>query len=256
MLREAPRWYGNPAMHGSPHPIIPSDLLLAAYRQGVFPMAEARDDPEVFWVEPRERAIIPLDGLHVSRSLAKVLRQDRYRVTCDAAFGRVMDECASPRAGRDGEEGGSWISHRIKASYVALHQAGNAHSFECWLGERLVGGLYGVRFDRVFAGESMFAREDDASKVALAWLVACMKRAGMLLLDCQFMTAHLASLGAVEIPQADYLARVGVSRGEPAMGLAAAHASFVSEASSLPVLEAGASSSPGKLIAQSLTQTS
>ena len=234
-------------MH-APYPLpIPVDTLLLAYRNGIFPMADARDDPEVFWVEPRERAVIPLEGFRASRSLRKSVRQDRYRVTLDRAFPEVIEACAAPRAAHDG----SWISHRIQASYIELHDAGRAHSIECWTGpegrEELAGGLYGVAFDRVFCGESMFSRSDNASKVALAWLVALMRRAGYALLDCQFMTGHLATLGAVAMPQADYLGKVSAARGRPACSLREAYSSVLDEAGA---------SSPGKLIAQSLIQTS
>ena len=246
-------------MHGHPAktrtgPIAP-EILLLAYRSGIFPMADSREDENVFWVEPRERAIFPLDGLHVSRSLAKRLKRGEYRVTIDTAFEQVMHACAAPRA--DHPE--SWISGRIVESYTALHRAGHAHSIECWRGEELVGGLYGVAFDRVFCGESMFARATDASKVALCWLVGLMRRGGGELLDCQFMTEHLASLGAVAMPQADYIALLGdamrsASEAAPMMDLRGAYASLLSEASSAGA--DGAPSSPGKLIAQDLTQTS
>ena len=230
-------------MHPAPPRIIPSDLLLLAYRSGIFPMADRRDDPDIFWVEPRERAILPLDGFHCSRSLAKVIRQDRFRVTCNAAFDDVLQACAAPRA--DHPE--SWISERIAESYRVLSQIGHAHSIECWHGEEVVGGLYGVSFDRVFCGESMFSRTSNASKVALAWLVALMRKAGFELLDCQFMTEHLASLGAVALPQKRYLELLGQAASTEQADLAAAYSSFVSGAGA---------SSPGKLIAQSLTQTS
>jgi len=174
---------------------IPIELLLRAYRAGIFPMADSRCDEQVYWVEPRERAVIPLDGFRCSRSLARTIRQERFRVTCDAAFAEVIDACAAPRP----EHPETWISHRIDASYRALHMAGHAHSIECWDGGELVGGLYGVAFERVFCGESMFSRRRDASKVALAWLVALLRRAGYALLDCQFMTPHLASMGAVAV---------------------------------------------------------
>ena len=145
-------------------PIDPA-LLLHAYRHGVFPMADARDDPEVFWVEPKARAILPLDGLRLSKSLLRTLRRDRFAVTCNAAFDAVIAACAEGAPGRDE----TWISGRIAASYRALHRLGHAHSIECWRAGELVGGLYGVGFDRVFCGESMFSRASDASKVALAW---------------------------------------------------------------------------------------
>ena len=227
-------------MHAPAASRIPVELLLRAYRSGIFPMADHRSDAEVYWVEPRERAIIPLDGLRLSKSFRKVLRQDRFRVTCDTAFDQVIGECAAPRE----EHAESWISHRIEASYNALHLAGHAHSIECWRDGELVGGLYGVGFDRVFCGESMFSRTDDASKVALAWLVAAMRAAGYALLDCQFMTEHLARMGAVALPQARYIDLLAQAEGHPSVSLPEAVSRF------------GATSSPGKAIVQSLTQTS
>jgi len=269
----------------TPPPIDPA-MLLMAYRGGVFPMADSREDPDIFWVEPRRRAILPLDGFHCSRSLAKVLRQDRFAVTCNAAFARVINLCAAPRAAATE----TWISARIARSYLALHESGQAHSIECWQDGELVGGLYGVGFARVFCGESMFSRRRDASKVALAWLVAALRRAGVVLLDCQFITDHLATLGAVEIDQARYLellraaqspiegeaaglglglglgaAGEGLASGEglAAGGAAGAEAGGLGEALALPegfaallAAAAGAPSSPGNFIAQSFTQTS
>ncbi len=251
-------------------PIIEPELLMLAYRSGIFPMADRRDDPDIFWVEPRLRAVLPLDGFHLSASLARTLRRGRFAVTCNQAFSRVLEACAAPR--EDAE--GSWISHRIQASYEALHALGHAHSIECWQDGELVGGLYGVGFDRVFCGESMFSRRSDASKVALAWLVAALRKGGARLLDCQFITEHLASLGAVEISQARYLtllkqaqsgafpgaSSVGVGVGDgvgvgeaagEALDLPRAFGALVEEAVSL-----GLHSSPGKLIAQLLTHTS
>jgi len=242
-------------MHAPAASLIPIEMLLLAYRNGIFPMADSRDDSEVFWVEPKERAIFPLDKFHVGKSLRKIVRSDRFSVTLDTAFAEVMDACAAPRPGHPD----SWISHRIQASYIALHDAGHAHSVECWRDGRLVGGLYGVSFDRVFCGESMFSHADNASKAALVWLVAMLKQAGYAVLDCQFMTDHLASLGAVEIAQADYVGMVRAASAEPSVNLKAAYASLVPP----PAAEgAGAGlagtglASPGKLIAQSLTQTS
>ena len=232
-------------MHAPAEPIIPSDLLLLAYRHGIFPMSDGRDDPEVFWVEPKLRAILPLDGLNVSRSLAKTVRQDRFRVTCNGAFDAVIAACAEPRP--DHPE--SWISDRIMASYRALHREGHAHSIECWLGDELVGGLYGVQFGGVFCGESMFSRADNASKVALVWLVGLLRRGGARLLDCQFITDHLASLGAVEISQANYVALLAEAEGVGAAALPDAFGALVADAS-------GAGLSPSKVILQSLTQTS
>ena len=254
-------------MHSPYQPgIIAPDMLLLGYRGGIFPMADARDDPEIFWVEPRWRAILPLDGFHLSRSLAKILRRGTFEVTCDGAFAEVLDHCAAPR--RDTAD--TWISQRIAATYRTMHTRGWAHSVECWRDGKLVGGLYGVGFDRVFCGESMFSLEPDASKVALAWLVAAMRRGGYELLDCQFMTGHLASLGAVEISQNEYQLRLAdaqraaIGTGEGAVfgagegvgdGLALplpeAFAALVGDAAA-----AGSSSSPGNFIAQSLTQTS
>jgi leucyl/phenylalanyl-tRNA--protein transferase len=265
---------------------IDPDMLLLGYRSGIFPMADHRDDPEIFWVEPRKRAILPLDGFHLSRSLARTLRRARFSVSCNAAFAEVMTACAAPRRDKEGRDGAgeSWISHRIAASYQQLHELGHAHSLECWHDGVLVGGLYGVGFDRVFCGESMFSRVPDASKVALAWLVAALRRSGVELLDCQFITAHLASLGAVEISQRRYVALlraaqrpssggysgVGVARGVgaafgegvgdgvalgEAAGLGAALALPAGFAALLAAAEAS-SSSPGNFIAQSLTQTS
>lgn len=236
-------------MHAPAPKLIPPEVLLLAYRSGVFPMADSREDEEVFWVEPRQRAILPLDGFHCSRSLAKVLKQDRFHVRMDDDFAAVMHACAQPRPDPEaGGESGTWISHTIAASYRNLHAHGHAHSVECWQGERLVGGLYGVAFDRVFCGESMFSRADNASKVALAWLVALMRRAGFMLLDCQFMTGHLASLGAVEISRDKYLDKLAKAcDAPPVLSLPQAYRSLV---------QAASSSSPGKLIAQSFTQTS
>ena len=228
---------------------LPPELLLLAYRSGVFPMADSRDDEDLFWVEPRERSILPLDGLHVSRSLLKTVRQDRFRVTVNRAFREVVQACAQPRP--DHPE--TWISHRIEDSYVGLNEEGHAHSVECWDGDELVGGLYGVSFDRVFCGESMFSRRRDASKVALAWLVALMRRAGFMLLDCQFMTEHLASLGAVEIRREEYLLKLAeAADGPQPQPLPRAYSSLLEEVEP----EETGSSSPGKLIAQSFTHTS
>jgi leucyl/phenylalanyl-tRNA---protein transferase len=263
-------------MHAPVTKTIPQELLLMAYRSGIFPMADSRDDDEIYWVEPRERAVIPLDGLKVSRSLAKAIRQDRFRVTCNADFDGVVAACAAPRPGHPE----SWISGRIAASYRALHLAGHAHSLECWRDGELVGGLYGVGFDRAFCGESMFSRATDASKVALTWLVALLRHGGYRLLDCQFMTEHLASLGAVPIRRDEYLARLtdavangaaqplpeayvsllgaagaasGVGVGE---GRGVAAGAGAGRAGAAALLPEAASSSPGKLILQSLTQTS
>lgn len=189
---------------------IDLDLLLKAYASGIFPMADSRDDPETFWVEPQNRAILPLEGFRCSRSLRKTIRSDKFRVCADTAFADIIRICAE--AADDRQE--TWINAEIEEAFRALHRAGHAHSVECWLmdeatgKERLVGGLYGIAIGGAFCGESMFSRERDASKVALAWLVARLKVGGFSLLDCQFMTDHLASLGAIEIPQEEYLKRL------------------------------------------------
>ena len=180
-------------------------LLLSAYAAGIFPMADSRDARDLFWVEPERRAVLPLDGFHLSGSLRKTLRADRFRVTRDAAFEQVLAACA------DREE--TWINAAIARGYTRLHEAGHAHSIECWSGPDLVGGLYGVRLGAAFFGESMFSRARDASKVALAWLVARLRVGGFRLLDCQFMTPHLASLGAVEVSKQDYAALLGAATG-------------------------------------------
>ncbi|MGQ0588151.1 MAG: leucyl/phenylalanyl-tRNA--protein transferase, partial [Sphingosinicella sp.] len=156
------------------------DLLLKAYAVGVFPMSDGREAEDVFWVEPKRRAILPLDRFHLSRSLRKTLRSGAFEVTRDRAFERVVRRCA--------EREDTWINGAIEASYVALHDRGHAHSVEVWAEGELVGGLYGVQLGGAFFGESMFSERPDASKVALAWLVARLRVGGFALLDCQFMT--------------------------------------------------------------------
>ena len=167
------------------------DLLLQAYQAGVFPMSEGRDDPEVFWVDPRMRGVIPLDGFRISRSLARTLRRGAFTVTVDRAFEEVLRGCA------DRDE--TWINATIFDLYTALHARGFAHSIEVWNDAQLVGGVYGVTIGAAFFGESMFSKATDASKVALAYLVDRLRLGGYQLFDTQFMTPHLASLGAVEI---------------------------------------------------------
>jgi leucyl/phenylalanyl-tRNA---protein transferase len=186
------------------HPQLHWQMLLRAYALGIFPMADDRDDDAIYWVEPKRRAILPLDGFHLSRSLSKTIRSDAFKVTSDAAFAEVVAACAAAKPGRET----TWINRPIEAASRDLHQRGAAHSIECWQKGRLVGGLYGVRLGTAFFGESMFSRATDASKVALAHLVARLRIGGFTLLDCQFMTEHLGSLGAVEISRADYLAQL------------------------------------------------
>ena len=177
------------------------DLVLGAYAVGVFPMADARDAPGVYWVEPRRRAVLPLDKFHLARTLRRTLIVDRFRVTADRAFPDVIRLCAQ----RSDDRPDTWINGPIEQVFLDLHAAGRAHSIECWDGDRLAGGLYGLALGRAFFGESMVSRATDASKVALAWLVARLRVGGFTLLDCQFQTDHLASLGVVEIDRADYL---------------------------------------------------
>lgn len=189
-------------------------LLLQGYASGIFPMADSREAAELFWVEPRSRAILPLENFHLSRSLRRTLRSGRFTVTRDRDFAAVIAGCAQR------EE--TWINDDIERAMLALHASGHAHSIEVWSvwGQRheLVGGLYGVKLGRAFFGESMFSRMTDASKVALAWLVARLKVGGYTLLDCQFMTDHLASLGAISVPKSAYMELLATALGGGAAG--------------------------------------
>ena len=180
-------------------------LLLQGYATGIFPMADSRGANELFWVEPKNRAIIPIDGFHLSRSLRKTLRSGKFTVTHDRDFPGVIAACA------DREE--TWINAELERAMLALHGSRHAHSVEVWLDEKLVGGLYGVKLGRAFFGESMFSRTTDASKVALAWLVARLKVGNFTLLDCQFMTEHLASLGAITVSRETYVALLATALG-------------------------------------------
>ena len=164
-------------------------------------MGETRDDPSVFLIEPDQRGVLPLDGFHIPSRLARTVRQDRFEVGVDLDFPAVVDACAASGPGRDD----TWINSSIRGLYMTLFAGGHAHSVECRLEGRLVGGLYGVTLGGAFFGESMFSLERDASKVALVHLVARLKRGGWRLLDAQFLTHHLSQFGAVEMPQADYL---------------------------------------------------
>ena len=269
---------------------IDLNLLLRAYQHGVFPMADARDDPNAYWVEPKVRAIIPLDSLHISKSLAKAIRKDRFRVTSDAAFADVIRLCAEATPIRNE----TWINGDIEQAFCNLHADGMAHSVEVWDDRegqpRLVGGLYGLQIGRAFCGESMFSRATDASKVALVWLVARMRLGSFSLLDCQFMTDHLASLGAIEVSQDEYMARLGQALSAQFSTVASPSASppessspvssgsataagrvgdwgrldgllsdFVAAPSAVPGEDdtsVGSGSSPGNFILHSLTQTS
>nr|WP_269450504.1 MULTISPECIES: leucyl/phenylalanyl-tRNA--protein transferase [Sphingomonas] len=244
----------------APAPLDPS-LLLGAYSVGVFPMADSRDAADVYWVEPRRRAILPLDGFHLSRSLRKVIVADRFRVTADRAFERIIALCA--QAADDRPE--TWINAAIEQAFVRLHALGLAHSVECWDGDTLVGGLYGLAMGRAFFGESMVSRAPNASKVAIATLVARLKAGSFTLLDCQFMTDHLASLGAVEIDRSRYMALLGDALSATGSSAGAASSPSVEAASAAAgagdffALEglAGAGAAPsGKLTVQLLAQTS
>jgi leucyl/phenylalanyl-tRNA---protein transferase len=176
------------------------ELLLRAYAAGIFPMAESADDPELFWVDPADRGVLPLENFHLPRRLARTIRADRFTVVCDRDFARVMRGCAE----RTTDRPQNWINDEIIAVYTALYRAGQAHSMEAYIGEQLVGGLYGVALGGAFFGESMFSRVTDASKVALAHLVARLIRGGFRLLDTQFVTEHLQRFGATEISRARY----------------------------------------------------
>ena len=181
---------------------ITPEILLRAYACGIFPMSESADDPSLFWVEPERRGIFPLDGFHVNARLARTVRSDRFRVTVDRNFAAVIAGCAEPQLDRED----TWINPRIRDLYTALHKMGHGHSIEVWRDDNLVGGLYGIKLGRAFFGESMFHRERDASKVALVHLVARLIAGNFTLLDTQFVTPHLQSLGAIEIPRRRYLA--------------------------------------------------
>jgi leucyl/phenylalanyl-tRNA--protein transferase len=181
-------------------PEITPDLVLQAYSIGLFPMAESADKDHLFWVDPESRAIFPLDALIVSKSLAKTVRSDRYEVRVDSDFDAVIEGCAMPGPDR----GQTWINRPIRRLYRALFDEGHVHTVEAWSDGALVGGLYGVSLGAAFFGESMFHTSRDASKVALVHLVARLRRGGFRLLDTQFITPHLASLGALELPRARY----------------------------------------------------
>jgi leucyl/phenylalanyl-tRNA--protein transferase len=222
------------------------DLLLRGYASGVFPMADDRASDDLFWVEPRARAHLPLEGFHCSRSLAKRLRSGRFTVTADKDFAAVLLGCA--------DRPQTWINRPIEAAMLALHARAQAHSVEVWLDDRLVGGVYGVALGRAFFAESMFSRERDASKVALAFLVGRLKVGHFTLCDCQFLTNHLASLGAVEVTRRTYVGLLGEALRSAA---AAPRPDWSSLDGLLSLDKAPASSAaPGKFIAQLLTQTS
>lgn len=180
------------------------ELVLRAYAAGIFPMSEYRDDPNIFWVDPKNRGILPLDNFHVPRKLRRVVRRKVFEVRINTAFEHVMNVCAETTS----ERRETWINREIQNAYVELHHRGFAHSVECWMEDRLVGGLYGVSLGAAFFGESMFSRETDASKVALVHLVARLVAGGYRLLDTQFVTDHLRQFGVIEMPARVYLERL------------------------------------------------
>ena len=249
-------------MHGTSR--LTPELMLRAYAEGLFPMAETRDDPTLYWISPDARGIIPLDRFHVSRRLARTIRSDRFTVTADAAFAEVLAACAAPAPGRED----TWINAEIVSLYTALYEKGHAHSVECWHEGQLVGGLYGVALGAAFFGESMFSRMRDASKVALAHMVARLLQGGYELLDTQFITSHLASLGAMEIPRRAYMAKLKKAIAKKAAWPAycpAPSGSTMGASEALALgdtgftgVEAstGGPSWPGSLVLQLITQTS
>lgn len=252
----------TPPIDDDTDPIPPLDpnLVLGAYSVGVFPMADGREAEDVYWIEPTERAILPLDGFHLSHSLRKTIVSDRFQVTADQAFPQILALCAQSVANRPD----TWINAPIERVTNQLHAMGFAHSIEVWEGDRLAGGLYGIALGRAFFGESMVSRARDASKVAMAWLVARLRVGGFTLLDCQFLTDHLASLGAIEISRADYLSALsdsisgavgsGASSSEVGDFFALDRGVSLASGSPPPAIESGPPT--GKVIAQLLTQTS
>lgn len=181
-------------------PDLTPEMILHAYAAGIFPMAEHRDDPTLFWVDPRRRGVIPLDGFHISRSLARHMRRWPHQMRINTAFAEVMDACA--------DRAETWINPTISSLFQELHIRGHAHSLEIWRDGALAGGVYGLAIGGVFCGESMFSRRTDGSKMALAYLVDRLNAAGFALFDTQFLTPHLASLGAIEISRAAYRQRL------------------------------------------------
>jgi leucyl/phenylalanyl-tRNA--protein transferase len=181
-------------------PGITPEILLRAYSIGLFPMAESADDPEIFWVEPELRGMLPLDDFHVSKSLAKTVRKKPFDIRFDHDFDSVIAACAEETSGRPS----TWINRTIKSLYSTLFDMGHAHTVEAWDGDELVGGLYGVSLGSAFFGESMFSRRTDASKICLVHLVERLREKGFTLLDTQFTTEHLKTFGAIDVPKGDY----------------------------------------------------
>lgn len=192
---------------------ITVDILLRAYSAGLFPMADSADDPELFWVEPEIRGIIPLDDFHISKSLAKAIRKKPFDIRFNTAFEAVMAGCAAEAPDRPS----TWINATIRRLYTELHQIGHAHSVEAWEGGELVGGLYGVSLGAAFFGESMFSRRTNASKICLVQLVERLKTRGFVLLDTQFTTEHLKTFGAIDVPKQDYAKMLDLAVNRPSL---------------------------------------
>ncbi|MBY3514351.1 leucyl/phenylalanyl-tRNA--protein transferase [Rhizobium laguerreae] len=192
-------------------PGITPDILLRAYSIGLFPMAESADDPEIFWVEPELRGVLPLDHFHVSKSLATAVRKKPFEIRFDYAFDQVIAACAEETSGRPS----TWINRTIRSLYSTLFDMGHAHTVEAWEGNELVGGLYGVSLGSAFFGESMFSRRTDASKICLVHLVDRLRERGFTLLDTQFTTEHLKTFGAIDVPKADYAAILAAAMESP-----------------------------------------
>jgi leucyl/phenylalanyl-tRNA--protein transferase len=192
-------------------PGITPDILLRAYSIGLFPMAESADDPEIFWVEPELRGVLPFDHFHVSKSLAKTVRKKPFEIRFDHAFDQVIAACAEETSGRPS----TWINRTIRSLYSTLFDMGHAHTVEAWEGDELVGGLYGVSLGSAFFGESMFSRRTDASKICLVHLVDRLRERGFTLLDTQFTTEHLKTFGAIDVPKADYAEMLSAAMESP-----------------------------------------
>ncbi|ANL65604.1 leucyl/phenylalanyl-tRNA--protein transferase [Rhizobium phaseoli] len=192
-------------------PGITPDILLRAYSIGLFPMAESADDPEIFWVEPELRGVLPLDHFHISKSLAKTVRRNPFEIRFDHAFESVIAACAEETSGRPS----TWINQTIRSLYSTLFDMGHAHTVEAWDGDELVGGLYGVSLGSAFFGESMFSRRTDASKICLVHLVDRLRNKGFTLLDTQFTTEHLKTFGAIDVPKADYALLLAAAMESP-----------------------------------------
>ena len=187
-------------MHRGAQPQITPDLLLRAYASGLFPMADSADDPDLFWVEPEIRGVLPLDAFHISKRLARTVRQEPFEIRINTAFSEVVSACAESVETRPS----TWINSTISQLYTELHRLNHAHSVEAWQDGELVGGLYGVSLRRAFFGESMFSRVTDASKVCLVHLVNRLRAHGFVLLDTQFTTEHLKRFGAIDVPRDEY----------------------------------------------------